>query len=286
MATSPTTQIDCCHVNTFGETCGTSVPENYDVFGGANVIQTCTLVLSNLFLVHATYKAFYMRLYDIGIITLVALLWSAFYHLCKSQAGGGNLCLLPFCMLKHLDYASSTTALIRVVLHVFLPVPLKLIKNNKFTIIRLWNKFVRGQEKIFIASIYIFILILLQSTIFCSGTRNGGLFALMLGLTFGLILFELFMLFIWLQFTDTTIKEIYSDAGYNWPNLILGLFFGVVAIVLFFIEDATNVAAYWYLHSLWHVFAALSQTILLDVRTPRRGILLFVFCEQCSGVVE
>jgi hypothetical protein len=239
-------------------------------------------------------KAIYMRLHFIGILTLFAMIWSSLYHLCKALPGGGNVCLLPFCILKHLDYASSTTVLLRMLLHVMLPVPFYLMEDVEMTVsnnqiwnerVMTWSKYVRREEKTLVLCIYIFIIILLESTLFCSGTHSALLFGLTVGLIMGLVLITYYTF--WLltspQFTSP-ITQLWSQARYNKLNLISGLASGIVALILFFIEDVTSISSYWYLHSLWHVFAALSETILLDVRTSRRGIFLFVFCERYSGV--
>ncbi len=293
----PTTHVDCCQVNAVGETCGIPNPDNFDVFGGANAVQTCTLVLSNLVLFHAAYKAAYMRLYDICFVTLFAMIWSALYHLCKAQLGGANVCLLPFCTLKHLDYASSNTVLICSILHVLIPepfygdVPDFSEENGNYYAqlwtkrVKVWSKFIKHQKRTFIICAYILVLVLLESTLFCSGTRYALLFGLAGGMALGLVLFAYFNL--WLLLAPdfpSSISQLFRQAGYNKSNLIMGLVCGVISLVLFFVEDAAAIASYWYLHSLWHVFAAVSETILLDVRTKRRGIFLFIFCESYSGV--
>ena len=51
---------------------------------------------------------------------------------------------------------------------------------------------------------------------------------------------------------------------YKIHNAILGLLFTIAAFV-FFIQSQHYPLEYWVLHSLWHIFAAIGQFIILDI---------------------
>ncbi len=290
MEDTPTIAIDCCQVNAYGQTCGVPDPTHYDIFGGANTIQTCALILSNLPLLIAATKAAYMGLYDISMATFISMCFSWLYHMCKAQIGGANVCVLPFCSLKHLDYASSTTVLMRILLHVIIPVPYYTAddltegskSSNSFMII--FGKHVKRAEKAFTICLYFMTLIILQSTSFCGGTQNAGLFGLLIGITALFTLVVYWTLWISVQGNWSIWMNIWHNAGYNGVNTIVGLSLGLIALILFFIEDGTAISSYWYIHTLWHIFAELSEIVLMDVRTKRRGIHWFMFCKRYSGV--
>jgi hypothetical protein len=117
-----TNNIDCCNINALGDMC--NLPENpsdLDIYGGLEVYQTVFLVISNFLFLMPAFKAFLIKNYSRVFLILVTMIVSSFYHLCKtSSPSGGGTCLLQFCTLKYLDYASSNTLLISLVLF-FIP---------------------------------------------------------------------------------------------------------------------------------------------------------------------
>jgi hypothetical protein len=254
-------------MNALGYECTTSptdiwsdlVSSPTDEFGSFQTYQTVFLVLSNLFLLIPAYKAFLQKNYTIFGLNILSSSTSSLYHACKSSSGG--VCLLNFCTLKNLDYASSTTLLISFIFFI-LPFVIeedeeepngfgnKVIKEYKFI------------EGILLVSYFLGIFIILDSTFMCSGKYTMIFFLITIGSAFLIALVG--------HFVIVRQVDVKSFAPYNIPNLIIGTTLLIIAIVFFVIEDYTSKELYWLTHGLWHITGALSEPFFLDVRSKTR----------------
>jgi hypothetical protein len=55
---------------------------------------------------------------------------------------------------------------------------------------------------------------------------------------------------------------------YHWPNVTWGIIFIALGCLCFALINQTSDGNYWWLHSMWHIFAGIGQFFILRIRDP------------------
>jgi len=296
---SPTNTINCCNVNALGYECvvlSSGIPAGIDGglfqrnsptddFGSLDLYQTIILVVSNLVLLLPAFKAALLGNWSRVFLNFMAMIFSMWYHLCKTKSVSGGICVLNFCTLKNLDYSFSNTLEISLIFFLF---PFIIEEEEDYsTKERLHSKkdiFIRKYahiESFILISFFFIIFILLDSTFFCSGQHSMALFLIMSGSALLITLIG-HCIITRLVFVSERIQNNYWGEYYaNWNrvNFIVGTIFAILAVGFFIVEDYISKDYYWITHSLWHILAALAQVFYLDIRSKKRtgmAALLFI----------
>jgi hypothetical protein len=271
----PTYKINCCNTNALGVECIDSENSfgSYDLYGSSEIYQTIILIISNLVLIAPAFKAFFIGNYSRTFINLNAMLISSLYHLCKTNTDHPKgICLIQFCVLKNLDYSASMTLLISVI---FFILPFvneeklqKDINESKFKN-KLPGKKISIKlnfiEDYLLLCYFGFIYITLSSTVFCS---NNYIMPLFIGLIISSIIITIIG-----NIIVTKCLEINKNY-FNRQITFIGFFLVSISLALFIVGDYLPTSSYWVTHSLWHIFGALSQLVLLNIRNRSNTLKL------------
>lgn len=262
-----TTAIRCCYTTPIGNECPNDLNRSTyyntitDEYAGLEIYQTFILVASNMPLLIAARKSFSFKDYTRGFLIATASFVSSVFHLCKTKIGYG-ICLLPFCTLRALDYAFSNTVLVSTILFV-LPICVTEFDTiihssygvpNTNTIAG--NAFMESYVLIGFFSVVYFSM---AGALLCSGRYALNFITVIIVLAIVIGIFGRTVLSVWY---GITIK-------FDRTNIILGLFFGGVAIIPFVIEGVLDLSSYWITHSLWHLFVTPALLFIFESRYKR-----------------
>lgn len=281
-----TSTINCCNVNAFDYPCdlnnpdnpASKYPESTDPYGSTNALETSFLILSNFFLIYpALYALKYkndMLRFDLNIL---ALIFSCFFHLCKTKNDNVGVCIVSFCLLRTYDYIFSTSLLLSLLFLLEEYIIIKWIGHGKG---KAHNELTLKKYRYFLFNAQIIILIfnglilniLFNKTHLCSSTYSTYIFLIIIGSAFLINFVVTGFLY---NFTTCEIFEkekneetsslIYPTRNENWGIFLLGTILTVVALVFFLTKDYLDSNYYWLLHSLWHTFAAIGQILFLKL---------------------
>jgi len=183
------------------------------------------LVMSNVFFVPAVYIAVKRKLYAEGLVYLVTMLFSSFYHACDQS--GGQFCITKYEILQYSDFFSSILAF-WVTLVAMAELPIAFIPLCHMTGVFVIT-FGMQIDKMCLISISI---------------------PLILGVIIPI-------------FTHT--YRIFQTRKCKKPSrrTLLGLLFAITGLLLYsFIETEKN---YQYIHSIWHIIMATALILLLPM---------------------
>lgn len=253
------------------------------------------LVSSNLLLLLPFWKAYILHEYLRAFIYLCSFFFSSSYHLCKTAGTDGSACLLPLCSLKLLDYTFSYTILMASFLY-FLDFGVvykylkKYHKHSKRLESKTINMFYYGpneqndttyqftkpnlklkrkenliQPDMSYIEDWIIFCSILYNSISVSENEFNPLTYTQLGIGIGVI--WAVVIIGWIYNYITFKISPYFDV----KDLIIALILAVIGVFLFIIEDYIPSSTYWITHTLWHIFAAVSQLYLLEARNFKKS---------------
>lgn len=194
------------------------------------------LIISNLAFFAPAYKAHELNRRTRSIIYTFMVFASAFYHACNSYLG---LCLFSPNVQRKVDFFFAQWLIVITALYIIkFPVHLYYIER--------WL--------IFVAALGIFIVEFFYNEPF-------ALQLIIVGLSVAAIVIY------WICFAVAKAQcgENPRIPFYNWGHLIFGVSLTALACVLFTVQSDWHLG-YPYVHSVWHVLAALGQYFILCSR--------------------
>lgn len=304
-----TTTINCCNINAFDYACDISAPENpasaypeaTDPYGSRNIAETIFLISSNFFLIFPIVYAYFWKKDYIRVYTnLFALIFSCFFHLCKTQNKTDGFCITSFCLLRTYDYIFSLSLLLSlifliveyIILHVLCKKEDEQHKNINLQEDELiqgntkeTNLFIQNRTHVQILTLLLnglLINILLNQTVFCASSLMIYFFLIIIGQGF---LFHLgFSLLFYFSssssksdsnkkkhyscctFSSRTSSSLYEEITIKkLGNTLIGILLVGLAFIFFLAREYFDIYYYWLFHSLWHILAGLGQIYFLMI---------------------
>ncbi|UJR15924.1 hypothetical protein I4U23_002844 [Adineta vaga] len=190
------------------------------------------LTLSNLMFIPAVIFALYNRLYIEALVYFFNMFFSTFYHACDQEIR--RFCIFKYDGLQLSDFIGSYAS---------------------FVITLITMSIIPRSIKVFL-----FMLGVLTCVVINSRDRFDNLqFIALIAITFGFTLVTWIVISIKKRRVQLTRKRLLC--------ILLGLAFSITGIVLFAFFETDD--TYWYIHSLWHMFMAISILFFLPQKKSK-----------------
>lgn len=238
------------------------------IYFGFDLWQAIFLVGSNLILIPVIFRAWKFAFYTRSFLYTAAFTASFLYHICIVQGLGGASCVFGFCYLKLLDYTGSYTVLFASFL-LFLPFTSIHEKPKDNEELPVYNRRANRRKikpNTTFAEDWIIYSIAITVAIMVGIVNN---FEALTWLQIVLVLIPILVIVTmgWVHLYVV----LHQKPEFDVIDLIISIVLALIGVFFFFVEYRLSPGTYWITHSLWHIFAGLSQLYLLESRNKKRS---------------